>query len=182
MDSFIPTELAVAPNPLGPALNLKLTTVPIDAESSFEVWMPPLGIKLLSEEAMLLQCDRARLEEICAKLVWLLGGELTIDALASQPETIDSWAEAMALLRDAGITFDALYVTYRAQLIYPKLDEDECPVAWTIEPVRWRIYFLMMQSGITGVQVERLPVCLTVSQGNVVTKRLQRATVGASSS
>lgn len=175
IDSFIPTELAVAPNPLGLAPHLKLTTIPIDAQTCFELWMPATRSTLLPEEAMLLRGDRSRLEEICARLTWFLGARL----LRCETETCDSliynWREVQRLLHQSGVDFHGLGVSYNPQAIYP----DETMRAWTFRPASWKISFLILKSIETGYAVELSPVSLSISLGESVTRYEQSMALAA---
>lgn len=172
-DSFIPVALAVAPNPLGLPSNLKLTTVPIDAHTCFELWMPEAQGVLLPEEAMLLRGDCSRLEEICAKLTSLLGATLIgEDSQWLQPIT-DRWQELRRVLYETGADFDAIGVTYLPQVIYPTAIRDSGLPAWTLQQAGWSISFLTLQPTNAGFRSTTLPIKAIITSGQSVTKCAQ---------
>ncbi|MCL6435727.1 MAG: hypothetical protein K6T90_16245 [Leptolyngbyaceae cyanobacterium HOT.MB2.61] len=166
IDSFIPAELAVAPNPLGLAPHLKLTTIPIDAYACFELWMPTTNTALLPEEAALLRGDRSRLEEICARLTWLLGAKLIGCKAEACQSLIYDWCEVQRLLQQYGREFNVIGVTYLPQMIYPDLAAS----SWTLRPASWKVSLLNLKAVEIGVEVEVLPVGVLVSCGENVTR------------
>jgi hypothetical protein len=175
IDSFIPTELAVAPNPLGLAPHLRLTTIPIDASTCFELWMPITNSALLPEEAMLLKGDRSRLEEICARLTWFLGAQFIGCEAAACQSLIYDWREVQRLLRQSDIRFNVLGVTYVPQKIYP----DERMRAWTFRPASWKVSLLDLKSIATGFEIEILPMSLSISLGQSVIRYEQGVAIAA---
>ncbi|WP_421657088.1 hypothetical protein [Leptothermofonsia sp. ETS-13] len=164
IDSFIPTELAVAPNPLGLAPHLKLTTIPIDAYACFELWMPTTNTALLPEEAALLKGDRSRLEEICARLTWLLGARLIGCEKEACQSLIYDWREVQRLLQLCGGEFNVIGVTYLPQVVYP----DSTVSSWTLRPASWKVSLLNLKVAEIGFEVEVLPVGVLVSCGERV--------------
>ena len=179
LDSFIPVELAVAPNPLGLPFNLKLTTIPIDAHTCFELWMPDARGTLLTEEAMLLRGDRARLEEICAKLTDLLGASLSHDESPHYQATVDLWQGVRSALYDAGADFDAIGVTYLPQSLYPSPTSKGGLTAWTLQEARWDVSFFNLQPLPLGFRAQALPIKVTIAFGQSITKFVQTAPVVA---
>ncbi|XHX80044.1 MAG: hypothetical protein RBJ76_08990 [Stenomitos frigidus ULC029] len=177
IDSFIPVELAVAPNPLGLPFNLKLTAIPIDAYTCFELWMPDAGGTLLPEEAMLLRGDRSRLEEICAKLTDLLGATLSHDEELHYPAPVDRWQQVQSALYDAGVSFDAIGVTYLPPNLYPNPISKGGLTAWTLQEARWCISFLKLQPLPLGFRSHTLPIKATIAFGQSITKVLQSTPV-----
>ena len=182
LDSFIPVSLAVAPNPLGLPSHLKLTTIPIDAYTCFELWMPDAHGALLPEEAMLLRGDRARLEDICAKLTDFMGATLTNNSTPKHAKrllqtSISGWQELRAMLDEAGATFDAIAVTYLPQVIYPSLTHDSGQPAWTLQQAGWRVSFLTLHPIATGFRSEALPITATIAFGQSITKGIHTAPV-----
>ena len=176
-DSFIPTELAVAPNPLGLPSNLKLTTIPIDARTCFELWMPEARGTLLPEEAMLLRGDRARLEEICAKLTDLLGATLSNDTEPGDSLSFDRWQGIRTALYEAGADFNAIGITYLPQRLYPSPTRSGGLTAWTLQQARWCISFLALQPLPNGFHAKALPLKATIVFGQSLTKLVQTTPV-----
>ena len=178
-DSFIPTALAVAPNPLGLPSNLKLMTIPVDAYTCFELWLPAASGTLLPEEAMLLRGDRARLEDICAKLTDFMGAMLTTSDASNHDEPlcqtpIGCWRDIRSLLHKAGAAFDAIAVTYLPQVIYPSLTPRGLS-AWTLQQAGWSVSFLTLHPIAAGFRSEALPFKVTIAFGQSTTKRIQTA-------
>lgn len=185
LDSFIPSALAVAPNPLGLPSNLKLTTIPIDAYTCFELWLPVAHGKLSPEEAMLLRGDRARLEDICAKLTEFMGATLTSSDAPTHDEPLLQaptycWQEIRSVLYDAGRDFDAIAVTYLPQVIYSSLSKDSGLPAWTLQQAGWSVSFLALHPIATGFRAEALPLTVTIAFGQSITRSLQTIPVVAS--
>lgn len=176
-DSFIPVALAVAPNPLGLPSNLKLTTIPIDAHTCFELWMPNGQGILLAEEATLLRGDCSRLEAICAKLTSLLGAKLISDDLQGFQTPIDCWQTIRRALYETGATFDAIAVTYLPQVIYPTGTKEGDLTAWTLQQAGWSITFLALEPAQTGFCTTVLPIKAVITSGQAITKRAQPASV-----
>lgn len=184
LDSFIPLALAVAPNPLGLPFNLKLTTIPIDAYTCFELWLPAAHGKLLPEEAMLLRGDRARLENICARLTDFMGATLSGSGGSNHDEPLlrmstSCWQEVRSALYEVGADFDAIAVTYLPQVIYPSTQDGGLP-AWTLQQAGWSVSFLTLHPIATGFRSEALPLTVTIAFGQAITKRLQTVPVIAS--
>ena len=178
-DSFIPTALAVAPNPLGLPSNLKLMTIPVDAYTCFELWLPAASGALLPEEAMLLRGDCARLEDICAKLTDFMGATLTRSDVAKHDMPllqipIGCWRDLQSLLHQAGVAFDAIAVTYLPQMIYPSPLEGGLS-AWTLQQAGWSVAFLTLHPIATGFRAEVLPFKVTIAFGQSLTKPMQTA-------
>ncbi|MBW4519971.1 MAG: hypothetical protein KME16_09780 [Scytolyngbya sp. HA4215-MV1] len=170
LDTFIPTELAIAPNALGLTCNLKLKTIPIDAQLAFELWSPEAAGKLLPEEAMLLQRDLPRLEEICAKLVWLLGATYMDEEGACAGESISSWQSVTQMLQARGYRVDAIEVTHLPQTIC-LLDRSEHRTSgWLVQPVRWKFSFLELHPVQRRFEAVAHPISLLVSFGKPLIK------------
>lgn len=185
LDSFIPLALAVAPNPLGLPSNLKLTTIPIDAYTCFELWSPAAHGELLPEEAMLLRGDRARLEDICAKLTDLMGATLTSSDASNHDEPLLQaptryWQEIRSALYKAEADFDAIAVTYLPQVIYPSLTQEAGLSAWTLQQAGWSVSFLTLHPTETGFRSEALPLTVTIAFGQSIAKCLQPVATVAS--
>jgi len=171
-DVLIPTEFAVAPNPLGLAPNLKLTTIPIDAYSCFELWMPLAGGRLLLEEGLLLMGDFPRLEDIAGRLTWLLGGKLDhLDGLTA-PVTVDSWKQVQQTLQQSGMMANALGIEYLPPLVFPQEMADGEPIAWTFQPSGWRVVFFNLRPIDQGYQVEQLSYQVQIHCGEAITQRI----------
>jgi len=174
IDSFIPTELAVAPNPLGIASNLRLTTIPIDAYTCFELWMPPTDTVLLTEETMLLRGDRARLEEICAKLTWLLGAKIVGHEEYLRPTLVDSWQGIQLAMQQIDARFDAIVVNYLPQAICPNLNKEGLSLGWTLRPASWTVSFLAFTPVNNGFRAVMLPIAASIALGSYVSRPVQR--------
>ncbi|UBF24723.1 hypothetical protein K9N68_24080 [Kovacikia minuta CCNUW1] len=175
MNSFIPNEIAVAPNPLALTPNLKLTTIPIDAYTCFELWIPA-NILLLPEEAMLLKGDRSRLEEICARLTWLVGARFVGNESQTPPVLIYDWREVQSQIRTLSEDFNAIGVTYLPQAISPDAEDDISP-SWTLRPPSWNISLLSLKPVSSGFGLEILPFSLSISLGESVTRREKGAAI-----
>uniref|UniRef100_A0A832H349 Uncharacterized protein n=1 Tax=Oscillatoriales cyanobacterium SpSt-402 TaxID=2282168 RepID=A0A832H349_9CYAN len=178
IDSFIPSDLAVAPNPPGLASSLKLVTVPVDAYNFFEFWMPSEEASLIPEEAMLLKDDRLRLEEICGKLMWLLGADLLSGNKICTQEPLYDWQSFVRLIRQSGRHFDAITIQYSPQTIHPSNTEGDRPRAWTMTPSTWCISFLEFNPVERGYQVNPLPLSLAITYGQPITRTMETAGVG----
>lgn len=176
-DSFIPVALAVAPNPLGLPSNLKLTTIPVDAHTCFELWTPDVQGTLLSEEAMLLRGDCSRLEEICAKLTSLLGATLIREDAQRMPLFIDRWQEIRQVLYETGADFDAIAVTYLPQVIYSTATTEGGMPTWTLRQAGWSVSFLTLQPMNAGFRAMTLPIKAVITSGQSITKGTQTAPV-----
>jgi hypothetical protein len=167
LDSFIPLELAVAPNPLGPALNLKLTTIPIDAYTCFELWMPPIEQPILPEEAMLLREDYRRVEEICARLLWLVGGKLSNQLGQSLTNSISpsihNWQQILQHFHQSGQSFDTIGIAYLPQTVKPYCTGTGSLTAWAMTPVQWQITFLSLESYQSGYLVHPCSTTLVLT-------------------
>ncbi|HEY9618621.1 MAG TPA: hypothetical protein V6C64_17385 [Microcoleaceae cyanobacterium] len=180
IDTFIADELAVAPNPLGTLFNLKLATIPVDAYTCFELWVPPANGVLLPEEAMLLRGDRSRLEEISARLVWLLGATLLDGETTLSPKPDYDWKTILRKFLQLGVKFDAIAVDYAPQAIAPSYSNEDLPNAWIIRPATWQVKFLVLKPAATGYYAKPLAIKLSLSFGHPVTRSLHPPTVAAS--
>lgn len=169
-ESFIPVALAVAPNPLGLPSNLKLTTIPIDAYTCFELWVPEAHGALLAEEAMLLRGDCARLEEICARLTSLLSATLISHDMQCCQAPIERWHDIRSALSEAGVNFDAIAVTYLPQVIHPNPSQEGSLANWTLQQAGWRVSFLALQSIATGFRSTALPIEVVITSEQSMTK------------
>lgn len=174
IDSFIPAELAVAPNPLGLAPNLKLTTIPVDANTCFELWMPNINAILMREEAQLLASDRPRIEEICARLIWLMGAHLVGTGSPLPTTPIYDWRKIRQSLQQADpaiADFNAIGIAHTPYAICPENPaETEFSSTWTLYPPTWEIFFINLHPLQKGFQVRRLPIHATITLGESVTK------------
>jgi hypothetical protein len=185
MDSFIPSDLAIAPNPFGLASNLKLKAIPIDAHNSFELWTPsekhlgsgleisPEGGGLLPEEAMLLKNDRPRLEDICRRLTWLLGATLSLaDAVEPEVHTQD-WVAIVERLWQANIRMDAIAIDHFPQAICLSEAAPSSQPEWIVKPALWHIRFLELQPQTRFYQAIVQPAQVTISYGTLLRKSMQ---------
>ena len=180
IDSFIPNEIAVAPNPLGLSPNLKLTTIPIDGSSQFELWMPLTGGTILLEEGVLLKGDRPRLEEICDRLVWLLGAHLIQPEQETHPylhtSPIYDWGSVKQFLKQSGVAFNALGFSYMPQEICSSYSQTG-GTTWMLYPASWTILLLNLQPAGKGFQVATLPVQVLLTMGECVSRQEKRTVV-----
>lgn len=168
-ETLIPTELTIAPNPLGLTPNLKLKTVPIDAHTCFEVWSLLPGHTLLPEEACLLQSDCQRLEEICDKLVWLLSAVCVDETNSWGGEPLHDWRTIHYFVKQSGYQPSAIDVCYYPQLIGPVPEKGKTK-GWVIQPARWQISLLEFKSVGHGFQAQTIPFHLQVSLGQPITR------------
>jgi hypothetical protein len=173
-EAFIPVALAVAPNPLGLPSNLKLTTIPIDAYTCFELWMPEAHGVLLPEEAMLLRGDCSRLEEICARLTNLLGATLVSHAEQSFQVPVDRWQHIRSALYETGANFDAIAVTYLPQVIHQTPSSKGVLAGWTLQQAGWSVSFLTLQPTKNGFHSSTLPIDVVITSGQSMTKGADR--------
>lgn len=176
--SFIPADLAVAPNPLGLISSLKLVTIPVDAYTAFEVWMPAEQSILIPAEAIVLMNDRPRLEEICSKLTWLLGATLLVGGTTSGREPTYNWRGLVNLLRQSNKPFDAITVSYVPSTICSDEAKNSRLDTWTIHPATWRISFWQLNAIARGFQPNLLPISLSITYGDSISKRSEVATSG----
>lgn len=179
-DALIPTELAVAPNPFGLAANLQLMTIPVDAYTAFELWMPKPNALLLPEEARLLVGDRPRLEEICLNLTWLFGATLIEQdqRINQEPQPtgqnlLYDWQAVQQRIGPSGSQFDAIGITYQPQTIYPSLTSSSASRAWTLRPFLWNIWFFDLKPWANGYQAAVRSMSLLITYGHTVTRPMQ---------
>ena len=175
-DSFISADLAVAPNPLGLISSLKLVTIPVDAYTAFEIWVPMENAVLIPEEAMMLIDDRPRLEEICGKLTWLLGATLVVGETASVRELIYDWGSLVNLLHQSNKRFDTITVSYSPSAICANEVKDGMLSAWIIHPSTWHISFWQLNPIARGFQSTLLPISLSITYGESISKRVEATT------
>jgi hypothetical protein len=170
LDTFIPTELTIAPNALGMTCNLRLKTIPIDAHLAFELWSPDSQSNLLPEEALLLKRDLPRLEEICGKRVWLLGATCMDEEGICAGESISHWQSVTQILQARGCRVDAIEVTYLPQTICSLDSARNLTSGWMVQPPRWQFSFLefdLVQQRFAAIVH---PVSLLVSFGKPLIK------------
>lgn len=177
-DAFIPNEVAVAPNPFGLAPNLKLVTIPVDAYTSFELWLPKPNATLLPEEAMLLVGDRPRLEEICASLTWLLGASPIGQDDHDDPIPTHDWRVVQRWVHQVGGQFDGIGVNYQPQTLYPSVTDEGAATAWTLKPFTWNISFFDLNPLGSKYQVEARSIGLFITYGHAITKPTQITIAG----
>lgn len=178
IDSFISSDLAVAPNPLGLVSSLKLLTIPIDSQTFFELWAPLGHATLLPEEAMLLKGDRLRLVEICEKLTWLFGATASHQEPACIQEPDYDWLHLMELLDQAGVRFDALTIDCLPQAILPNASLDGIATAWTVRPLTWQVHFWELEPVGRGYRPLRLPIGFSIAHGQPITRRVKAEMAG----
>lgn len=175
LETFIPAELTLAPDPLGQVNHLKLKTIPVDVFTSFELWSLMPNATLLPEEAALLQSDRPRLEAIGARLIWLLNAIYLEDGKALTKATIQHWQEVIAAIAERGFHFDAIEVIYQPQAIHtPNLQGEDQP-KWLIQPNRWQFNFIELKTVEHGFQPQVIPLSLLISFGKTIIKTIRIA-------
>jgi hypothetical protein len=179
IDSFIPTELAVAPNPLGLISSLQLRTIPVDAYTCFELWAPANDRLLIREEAMLLKDDFSRLEEICSHLTWLFGATLFQGATAHSQELVYNWRHLVDSMHGLGASFDAMIVEYGPAVICSNHTENGAVTGWTISPATWKILFLELKLAERGYASTVVPLSVSISYGQSKTKLVEVAGAAA---
>lgn len=172
LDSFIPIELAVAPNPLGLAPHLKLTAIPVDAYNCFELWVPTTDQSLLPEEAMLLMGDCSRIEDICARLIWLLGAQL--EWQNGPVQAVQDWPRVKQQLGERGLKVDAIGVDYLPQNVSPLFDPEGLEMGWTLHPASWQLTFIAFKPGTNSYSTELLPVTVSIAAGQAITRTSPR--------
>ncbi len=172
IDSLIPTEMAIAPNPLGLMPNLKLKTVPVDAHTAFELWSPARQpCFLLPEEATLLRHDCARVEYICDRLTWLLSAVLMDDSGSWAGEPMHQWSQILQIVKQSGYSPEGFDVSYHPQVIGSVAANGiNGSRGWLVQPAHWQISILQLKPGKTRYQVERVPFYLMVSLGEPITR------------
>ncbi len=178
IDSFISSDLAVAPNPLGLVSSLKLLTIPVDSQTFFELWAPIGHDLLLPEEAMLLRGDRPRLEEICEKLTWLFGATSSDQETICIQEPDYDWLHVMGLVDQTGTHFDALTVDCLPQAIFPNASLDGIATAWTVRPLTWQIRFWQLEPVGRGYRPVQLSIGLSIAHGQPITRRVKAEMAG----
>lgn len=172
LDCFIPPDLAIAPAyDFDKLPNLVLREVPLDCNSSFQVWSPRANATLVSEEASLLKRDRLRLAVICTKLIWLLGATCSEeeDYLLSTQQHFDDWDEVVDFASKYGFCPDVIDVIFSPQTIRPLYDSLANQLRhWVIEPPCWEIFFLELKPDGNGCKAEprsqRLSVLIWTGQ------------------
>lgn len=178
-EPFISAELVVAANPLNFVSNLKLCTLPIDAYSCFELWMPEPNTVLTREEALLLMSDRPRLEEICSQLTWLLGATLIEQEAGVCQSLLYSWQDVLIHLHEAQVRYDAIGVTYLPQAICPNLSIHGTSTAWTLSPASWSILFFVLEPTVGGYRAATQPVSLLITAGRAITRPTHNSAIKA---
>jgi hypothetical protein len=175
LETFIPTELTIAPDPPGQFDHLILKTIPVDVFTSFELWSPMLNATLQPEEAAFLQSDRSRLEAIGARLIWLLNATCVEGEKVTPGKTIHHWQEIIETIAERGFHFDAIEVIYQPQVIRsPNLQENNQPT-WLIHPNRWQFNFIELKTVENGFQPQVIPVSLLISFGRTIVKTIRNA-------
>lgn len=154
MSEFVQSELLKALQPRQATPNLTLTTIPIEPNKSFELWMPnwtPKGSGFTPLEIELLRRDAPRVNKILSKLVWLMGaiclGEEDWEVGDRQP-TYD-WDTVVDIVRREGQCLNPIVtrVSFIPHAIIPIYDSDRkqvgktLPQAWEISPAHWSIVF-----------------------------------------
>lgn len=181
-DAFILNELAVAPNPLGLAPNLKLVTISVDACISFELWLPKPDTALLPEEARLLVGDRPRLEEICATLTRLFGAVLIGQDGYDDPTPTHDWRVVQHCLYRMGTQFDAVGVNYQLHAFYSGCADssrvyEAVSTARRLKPI-WDVSFFDFKPLGNKYQIATRSIGLLITDGNRLTQATRTTIAG----
>jgi hypothetical protein len=158
LEFFIPVDLAVAPAyKFGKPPNLVLREIPIDYNTSFQVWSPKADTLLLPEEASLLKRDRLRIAVICTKLIWLLGVNCSEyeDYFAANQKLFYDWDETVDFAcryKFKPNAIDVIFSPHTLRPLYNSLTND--PTHWVMEPPCWEIFFLQVKSCDEGFIAE----------------------------
>lgn len=158
LDLFITPDLADAPvYPEKNYPNLLLRNVPLDCNTTFQVWSPKANASLLPQEADLLKRDWLRLAVICTKLIWLLGATCCEeeDYLMAKQQKFDDWDEVVDFASRYNFRPNAIDILFSPQNIRPLYNSrTRQPSHWVVEPPCWEIYFLQLQSQGSYYQAE----------------------------
>jgi hypothetical protein len=147
--------------------NLILTTVPLDAKSSFELWTPkwtPKGTILLPFEGELLQKDGLRVTKVLAKMVWLMGAICLAEddwEVADRTPLYD-WQKVIDFVIREGhcsapiVTKVVFHPHSFVSIENPKVKATGVipPLAWEISPPHWSIMFDSLIPVHGGFQVK----------------------------
>lgn len=175
IEPFIPTELTIAPDTLWQTCNLKLKSIPIDAQTAFEFWSPIVDATLLPNEAALLRRDYQRLAGICAQLTWLLGGVYASNIDHSSSRSSYDWQEIVQPLYQSGVKPDGIEVTYHPPQVGLSYSPNASNLGWIIEPAHWQIYFYELLPFCGGFRAERLNFTVQIFLGQAITRPLNSA-------
>lgn len=184
MDRFIPPELAIAPPySSGKLPNLIRRKVPIDCNTSIQVWSPKANAILLPEEVNVLRSDRLRVEVICSRLVWLLGANCSEheDYLVANEKLIHHWEDIVYFACKYGFrphVIDLLFSPPIIRPLYtplaksPRTQFANAPTHWVMEPACWEIFFLELKPVEGGFKAEprTKPLSVIVWTGEPITK------------
>jgi hypothetical protein len=155
---FIPNELAIAPKySRKKSPNLVLREIPLDYNTSFQVWSPKDNAILLAEEANLLKSDRLRLAVICTKLIWLLGATCLEheDYFAGNQKQFFDWDEVIDFVGKYQFKYNAIDVIFSGQTFRPLYQSFwQQPTHWIVEPPCWEIFFLQLNPDGEGFKAE----------------------------
>jgi len=158
LELFISHELALAPNYSSKKLpNLVLREIPLDCNTSFQVWSPKANAILLPEEVHLLKSDRLRIAVICTKLIWLLGATCSEheDYFASNQKHFFDWDETLDFVCKYQFKYHAIDVIFSPQTFRPLYHSTwQQPSHWVMEPPCWEIFFLQLKPDRKGFRAE----------------------------
>lgn len=135
--------------------------IPLDTSTYWEYWWCVPGRLLLPEDVELLQQDRARVEAIAAKLVWLWGGfcfgKDTYRDRDCKP--VYDWQEVIAFAHQQGVKPDFLDIDFLPLTINPRFgnsnsNSDPTPTQIAVEPNHWHIEFFQIQPTTGGFELQ----------------------------
>lgn len=134
--------------------------IPLDTNTYWEYWWCVPGRLLLPEDVELLQQDRARVEAIAAKLVWLWGGlcfgKDTIRDENSKP--VYDWQEVINFAHQQGVKADFLDIDFLPLTVKSdKRDSNSnrsSPTHIAVEPNHWHIEFFQIQPTTGGFELQ----------------------------
>lgn len=134
--------------------------IPLDTNTYWEYWWCVPGRLLLPEDVELLQQDRARVEAIAAKLVWLWGG-LCFGKDTYRDENIKpvyDWQEVINFAHQQGVKADFLDIDFLPLTVKPdKRDSNSnlsSPTHIAVEPNHWHIEFFQIQPTTGGFELQ----------------------------
>lgn len=134
--------------------------IPLDTNTYWEYWWCVPGRLLLPEDVELLQQDRARVEAIAAKLVWLWGGFcFRKDTYRDENiKPVYDWQEIIAFAHQQGIKPDFLDIDFLPLTVKPRLqDSNSKPNTSShvaVEPNHWHIEFFQLQPTAGGFELQ----------------------------
>lgn len=172
---FIPGELLKALRVHQNTPNLNLITVPLDIKTEFELWTPkanPRGIRLSPIEGELWQKDSIRINQIVAKMMWLMGVICLTeeDWNVGDRKPVYDWPTLLEFVKREGrcknpIITKIIYHPHSFVCIEApesRFQRNIPPSAWEVSPSHWSIVFEELIKTYDGYMVKATPNWLTV--------------------